>query len=96
MGEFAHWGIVERRYSWAMRIEVKLFGAERAAVGCGTVAVDLAEGATAGDVLAALGEACPGLSLASARLAVNHEFAGAERIIAPGDEVALIGLVSGG
>jgi|GEM_PF-474953 len=96
MGEFAHWGIVERRYSWAMRVEVRLFGPERAAAGRDTVAVDLAESATAGDVLAAVGEACPGLSLAAARLAVNHEFAEPARAIASGDEVALIGLVSGG
>ncbi|MBM4114158.1 MAG: MoaD/ThiS family protein, partial [Phycisphaerae bacterium] len=34
--------------------------------------------------------------LASARLAVNHEFAAFDRPISPEDEVALIAMVSGG
>lgn len=53
---------------------------------------------TAADVLAALRDAAPRLSdsLGTSRLAVDHEFAAADRVIAPGDEVALIGMVSGG
>lgn len=53
---------------------------------------------TCAGVLAGLGEAAPVLApmLGGSRLAVNHEFAALSDTIAPGDEVALIGLVSGG
>ena len=45
-----------------------------------------------------LGEAEPALVplLRGSRFAVNHEIAGEDRPVGPEDEVALIGLVSGG
>ncbi len=53
---------------------------------------------TAGRVLEALAQDAEPLapSLASSRLAVNHEFVDSEHVIKPDDEVALIGMVSGG
>ncbi len=83
-------------------VTVKLFGPQAALAGRREVAVVLTrngeEAATAGGVLAGLGEAVPALrgSLAQSRLAVNREFAAAGDAVRPGDEVALIGMVSGG
>ena len=52
------------------------------------------------DVLAALARACPAIAdaLPGCRLAVNHAFADGDDAppIQSGDEVALIGMVSGG
>lgn len=82
-----------------MVIRVLLFGPEAAAAGVRAVEVDVADGArTAAAVLGRIGEACPALRgrLGSARLAVNGEFAAPAQAIGVGDEVALIGLVSGG
>ncbi len=82
-----------------MRVSVLLFGPQ--ATLAGARSVDLAiekEAPSVSDVLAALHEAAPALtgSLASSRLAINHEFAAADQTIRQGDEVALIGMVSGG
>ncbi|TWT98182.1 ThiS family protein [Botrimarina colliarenosi] len=82
-----------------MRVSVLLFGPQATLAGARSVDVDVAaESPTANDILAALREASPALtgSLAMSRLAVNHEFAAPDRPIGPGDEVALIGMVSGG
>jgi len=81
-----------------MRVEVLLFGAEAAAAGGDRVEVEAPEGAGVHEVKERLGAACPALlpMLGAGRLAVNSEFAGPERVVRPGDEVALIGLVSGG
>lgn len=82
-----------------MRVSVLLFGPQATLAGARSVDVDIEDNApTAGGVLAALREAAPALtgSLTSSRLAVNHEFVAAEQTIQQGDEVALIGMVSGG
>lgn len=82
-----------------MRVSVLLFGPQATLAGARSVDVDVhAESPTAHDVLFALKEVAPELtgSLASSRLAINHEFATAEQTIQQGDEVALIGMVSGG
>ncbi len=80
-----------------MRIEVLLFGAEREAVGSDRAVVEVSR-ATCGDVRDGLGRQHPVLAkfLGAGRIAVNGEFAGADRAIGASDEVALIGLVSGG
>ncbi|MBX3358695.1 MAG: MoaD/ThiS family protein [Phycisphaeraceae bacterium] len=80
-----------------MRIRVLLFGPEAAAAGCDGVDVEV-EDATCAGVLIALAEQHPALrsAAASARLAVNRELSPAQREIRAGDELALIGLVSGG
>jgi molybdopterin converting factor small subunit len=81
-----------------MRVRVLLFGPLSDAAGRAYVEVDLPESAdcrTLGERLAA---AHPQLapSLACSRIAVNHEFAHPMQPIRAGDEIALIGLVSGG
>ncbi|QDT35869.1 MoaD/ThiS family protein [Stratiformator vulcanicus] len=53
---------------------------------------------TAGSILTNIGEHFPPLrpSLSRSKLAVNHEIADADTIIDGSEELALIGLVSGG
>ena len=50
------------------------------------------------DVVAAVVERAPALRpvIAAARPVVNKQFAGAEQVVAPGDEIALLPPVSGG
>lgn len=82
-----------------MRISILLFGPQATIAGNREVQVDVAaDPPTAGAVLAALEESEPKLasSLRTSRLAVNHEFADQTQTIGPEDEVALIGMVSGG
>lgn len=83
-----------------MEIETLLFGPAADAAGADRITLSLPERATVGDALAAIGRDYPALAPAvqgaGGRLAVNHEYAGADHPLAPGDEVALISLVSGG
>lgn len=82
-----------------MTITVKLFGPEAQAAGRREVVVQLAgERATCGELRRALGEAAAELRphLPGCRFAVNHAFVGDDDAVAPGDEVAIIGKVSGG
>ena len=76
-----------------MRVTVRLFASLRERAGTGRRELDLPDGATAGDVFAALavGPEPPGLSYA-----VNQEYAERSHALADGDEVALITPVSGG
>jgi molybdopterin synthase catalytic subunit len=76
-----------------VRVTVRLFAALRERAGTGKRELELAPGATAGDVFAALGigEEPSGLSYA-----VNREYAERGHVLQDGDEVALITPVSGG
>ena len=76
-----------------MRIVVRLFAGLRERAGTGERELVLPDAARAGDVWPALGlgEEPPGLLYA-----VNQQYAGRERPLAEGDEVALIPPVSGG
>jgi len=80
-------------------ISVRLFAMLRERAGCDSVALDLAEGATVDDALAALG-GHDGLAELLDRMpvvmAVNRDYAEGERTLREGDEVALIPPVSGG
>jgi molybdenum cofactor biosynthesis protein MoaC/molybdopterin converting factor subunit 1 len=82
-----------------MQIELRLFAIFRERAGRERVALELPEGATVADALAAaarepgLSELLPGMP---ARVAVNHEYASEEAVIEAGDELALIPPVSGG
>jgi molybdopterin converting factor subunit 1 len=80
-------------------IQVRLFASLRELAGADVTEVELADGATAADVLAALAER-PRLAEALApgrvAIAVNREYARGEHTIRQGDEVALIPPVSGG
>jgi molybdopterin converting factor small subunit len=75
-----------------------LFGPEAAAVGTSWIDLRVKTPATCADVREQLAAAQTSLRplLAGARFAVNSEFAPLDRVIQPGDEVALIGMVSGG
>jgi MoaE-MoaD fusion protein len=74
-----------------MVVSVRLFAGLRERAGSSHVDVELPEGATVGDLLAAL-ELAPRSCVA----AINREYADAGAPIAPGDEVALVPPVSGG
>lgn len=82
-----------------MRVTIKLFGPQAQAAGQRSVELDLpGPAATCTELRERLSEACPALAatLPGCRVAVNHEFATEGTRIKAGDEVALIGQVSGG
>lgn len=81
-----------------MSITVKLLGPQAQLAGARELRLALAGTPTVGALRAALAQASPALapSLASSRLAVNHEFASDSDTIKATDEVALIGMVGGG
>jgi MoaE-MoaD fusion protein len=74
-----------------MLVSVRLFAGLRERAGASHVDVELPDGATVADLLAAL-ELAPRSCVA----AINREYADAASRIAPGDEVALVPPVSGG
>jgi MoaE-MoaD fusion protein len=76
-----------------VRITVRLFAGLRERVGSGERELELTEGTRVGDVWAALGldDEPTGLLYA-----VNKEYTNCDRLLAEGDEVALIPPVSGG
>ncbi|HMN40278.1 MAG TPA: MoaD/ThiS family protein [Phycisphaerales bacterium] len=75
-----------------------LFGPAASTFGRGEVWVRVRDGATCREVLEAVTGVAPTLAdhARGGRLAVNHEFAEAGRVVKGGDEVALIAMVSGG
>lgn len=81
-----------------MEVRVLLFGPEADALGRREAPVEVPEPVTCARLKDALRRAHPALApyLPAGRVAVNASFASPETRIAPGDEVALIGLVSGG
>lgn len=82
-----------------MTVSVRLFAMLREAAGAGRVELELEEGATVGDALAALART-PALGeqleRMPVRMAVNRDYADPERALRPGDELALIPPLSGG
>lgn len=76
-----------------MRVSVLLFAGLRDRAGTSLLELELPEGASVGDALERLGEITAGVPVV---MAVNHEYAAAEQVLEPGDEVALIPPVSGG
>ncbi len=76
-----------------MEVSVRLFAGLRERAGTGSRRLELADGATVGDVWAGLdlGDEPAGLLYA-----VDRAYAERERVLADGDEVALIPPVSGG
>ncbi len=82
-----------------MTVLVRLFGPQAQSAGRREVVLDFPNGEiSCGRVRQALAEADPrlGATLAASRLAVNHAFAADSDLVRAGDEVALIGPVSGG
>ena len=76
-----------------MEVTVRLFAILRERAGAAEVVLDLPDGARVADALAKLHELAEGLPLV---MAVNREYADAQRTLGPGDELALIPPVSGG
>ncbi|MGB2851372.1 MAG: molybdenum cofactor biosynthesis protein MoaE [Solirubrobacterales bacterium] len=77
----------------SVKIDVKLFAMLRERAGSGSVEVELADGATVGDLL---GELADLIGAMPVRAAVNREYSQTTRALRAGDEVALIPPVSGG
>jgi molybdopterin synthase catalytic subunit len=76
-----------------MNVTVRLFAILRERAGRDRVELELPEGASVADALAAVDDLAGGLSLV---MAVNREYAPADQTLQPGDELALIPPVSGG
>jgi molybdopterin converting factor subunit 1 len=81
-----------------MILKVRLFARAKDLAGADVVTVELAEGATAADLRAALARSHPGLAalLERSALAVNAEFASGTESLHARDEIALLPPVSGG
>jgi molybdopterin synthase catalytic subunit len=81
-----------------MRVTIRYFAAARERAGASSDTLELAEGATAADALAAVCARHPSLQAVATklRLAVDQEFAAPDRRLRDGSEVALIPPVSGG
>jgi MoaE-MoaD fusion protein len=76
-----------------VHVTVRLFAMLRERAGSPELTLELPEGARVGDALAELHGLAEGVPLV---LAVNREYADEERVLDPGDELALIPPVSGG
>src|SRR5687767_15025214 len=76
-----------------MEVTIRLFAMLRERAGARELQLDLPDGASVGDAVAALGELAEGLPLV---MAVNREYAPESQVLDPGDELALIPPVSGG
>lgn len=81
-----------------MQVRVLLFGPYALALGQSSCTVSVRDDATACAVLDEIKRSMPALAplMTGARLAVNHSFASLDVPIRENDEVALIGMVSGG
>jgi sulfur-carrier protein len=81
-----------------LTLTVLLFAKLRDAAGSEAVAVKLPPGATVADLRRHLADAYPTVAglLERSAVAVNHDFADADRSLAAGDEIAIIPPVSGG
>jgi molybdopterin synthase catalytic subunit len=76
-----------------VEVTIRLFAMLRERAGVREVSLELPDGACVADAIAALGEVAAGLPLV---MAVNREYAPEDRVLDPGDELALIPPVSGG
>jgi molybdopterin synthase catalytic subunit len=81
-----------------MQVTVKLFGSVRESIGEKELAVELAEGATAGELRTRLAERHPVFGDFGERIAVsvNFEVSPLATVLSDGDEVAFLPPVSGG
>lgn len=81
-----------------MKLNVRLFATLKERAGSNMLSVELPDSASVETLLAILAVQVPALapSLKPVLVAVNNEYAFAEHIINPGDEIALFPPVSGG
>lgn len=92
------WGL-GLTYAYAvklMRIKVRWFGPLREMAGVAEVLREAPEGASVGEVLQGLHGMVGEKLLAASAVAVNQEYAGRDRVLVDGDEVAVLPPVSGG
>ncbi len=76
-----------------MVVRIRLFAMLRERAGTRELQLDLPDGARVRDALAAADDIAGGLPLV---MAINREYADADAVLSPGDELALIPPVSGG
>ncbi len=76
-----------------MVVRIRLFAMLRERAGTRELQLDLPDGARVRDALAAVDDIAGGLPLV---MAINREYADADAVLSPGDELALIPPVSGG
>jgi MoaE-MoaD fusion protein len=82
-----------------MTVEVRLFAILRERAGCDRLTLALRRGATVAEAMRSLAELAPLEDLVKrlpVRLAVNRDYATAETVLQPDDELALIPPLSGG
>ncbi|MEM9346073.1 MAG: MoaD/ThiS family protein [Planctomycetota bacterium] len=81
-----------------MQIDILLFGPQAKLAKTNRITIELDHAPTVADAMSMLGEQLPELvpTLGVSRLAINHEYAQADDELSEGDEIALIGMVSGG
>lgn len=80
-----------------MTVTVLLFASYADALGERTIPLDLPNGSTVGEALRRVREMAGAARLpAEPMIAVNEEYARADRMLAAGDEVAIIPPVAGG
>jgi molybdopterin synthase catalytic subunit len=79
-----------------MRVRVHLFAGLRERLGAPEVDLEVRDGATVDDALAALGRRHEGLAGSRFTTALNRRYVERSAAIADGDELALIPPVSGG
>ncbi|MEM6550935.1 MAG: MoaD/ThiS family protein [Planctomycetota bacterium] len=81
-----------------MQITIQLFGMQARLADTRAVELDLPDNADCQAALDRLAADCPALaeSIPASRLAVNQHYAEPHHRLTAGDEVALIGMISGG
>ncbi len=80
-----------------MQLSVRLFASVREALGSNSLTLDLADGATVGNLLGELKDRFPQMrDLPAAMVSVNLEYVGEDHPLRENDQVALIPPVSGG
>ena len=79
-----------------MKITVRFFALYREIAGKSQIEMDVTPGTTVGALVKQLRSDLPGLPDASLIIAVNADFAGLDRVLQDGDEVALLPPMSGG
>jgi molybdopterin converting factor subunit 1 len=84
-------------YIFDMNVTVLLFASYADRLGASSLAFDLPSGATVGDMLGRV-QALPGAERLprDPLIAVNERYARRDRVLVPGDEVAIIPPVAGG
>jgi molybdopterin converting factor small subunit len=81
-----------------MNFKIQLFATLKASLGHSYVEIDIAASSTIADLVDQLADQYPSISpmLRVSLVAVNREFAAADQILLPGDEIAIFPAVSGG